>query len=990
MSSQNESMYTQYLAWYQGHRAKYGPQTAVLMQVGKFFEIYDRLNLFTNSTNTNIREIADLCSLNLSESKESDSVVKLFGGFPEQSLPKFERQLLDAGYTVVIVIQKKNIKGDVEERTVERISSPGIYENRYTTLSRSDTKDSFLLGLLLEPCGSNLVAGLTAVDIQTGMTWSTETVLSIVQGTPNIDDIEPFFLMHPPAEVVCWHATATEQEIRAWFRLDGATLVHMRREPVDRPPAEFVRSAFSMKTNLQPHVALGLERHPSAYKTVGATLKFIEDHIPSLLKKLRNNSVWIPEERVRLGNAALEQLNIIKNSNECLLFWLQKTFSVLGRRQLRERILTPISDVSVLEARFKRIAALGDVTNSEIEKNLRSVYDLSRLHRKLNLHVLSLIDVSHLLLTYRSIQALIQKFGGSANSMPNGKTVETWLDRLQAPWSLERISSAELELERTHPWTPGVYSDLDRYEADWKALIAEATEFAAKNSDPGAPINLVRGEHVQFEFVITRKRYEKMSNSSNFQYHSNSAKSSSGTLDSSEIRTLQHRAASLQRSWTQRQDEIWLQIQEEWSIACEELVGGKFISDYISEWVANLDVEFALARISKEFGFAIPQFINSSDSSVEIQGLRHPIIERIHTQSPYVRHNITLGLAGDEVSTANSGLLIYGTNASGKSSLMKALGIAVLCAQTGIPVAANSMKISPYKSIFTRILGNDNMWAALSSFAVEMTEFRSILKYANKNSLILGDELCSGTETQSATAIVSAGIQILAKRGAQFLFATHLHEISELEEVRRLNGVKFAHLGIEYNSATKQIVYKRTLEAGPGSSLYGLEVCQGLDMDAEFLALAANSRKFLTSRYNSQVLVRNCAICKSTTDLETHHIQHQATAVNGFVDAATQIHRASNLTVLCGNCHTRHHSGQIQIQGWRDTSTGRELVWQHVTPTVPVPRNEIEFDRFIEVRDRLRILLSKKTKEREIIYLLSAEYGTVTVTEVRNWKKRLI
>ena len=163
MSAQNESMYAQYLAWYQGHRAKYGPQTAVLMQVGKFFEIYDRLNLTDNSTNTNIREIADLCSLNLSESRESDTSIKLFGGFPEQSLPKFERQLLDAGYTVVIVVQKKNSRGDVEERTVERISSPGIYENRYSALSRiPDTRDSCLLGILLEPNDDkSVVVGLT-------------------------------------------------------------------------------------------------------------------------------------------------------------------------------------------------------------------------------------------------------------------------------------------------------------------------------------------------------------------------------------------------------------------------------------------------------------------------------------------------------------------------------------------------------------------------------------------------------------------------------------------------------------------------------------------------------------------------------------------------------------------------------------------------------------------------------------------------------------
>ena len=992
MSAQNESMYAQYLAWYQGHRAKYGPQTAVLMQVGKFFEIYDRLNLTDNSTNTNIREIADLCSLNLSENRESDTSIKLFGGFPEQSLPKFERQLLDAGYTVVIVVQKKNSRGDVEERTVERISSPGIYENRYSALSRiPDTRDSCLLGILLEPNDEkSLVVGLTAVDIQTGRTWSTETVMPFLQGTPNIDTIEPFFLLHPPAEIVCWSATASESDIRTWFRCGNSVLIHICRDAVQRPVAEFIREAFTMKTNLQPHVALGLERLPHAYRCVGSTLKFIEDHIPSLLKKLRMTSIWIPENRVRLGNAALEQLSIVKNSDECLLFWLQKTYTAIGRRALRERLLTPISDIRELRRRFDRIVFLGTIQNHdfELEKNLRSIYDLSRLHRKLHLNTLSITDVSHLLLTYRSIQQLCTKFSSSQLKIHSEKEVGAWLVRLQKPWSLERIISAELDLERTHPWIHGIYPDLDRYETEWKAVVSDARALAVKFSDPGAPINVVAGEHSLIEFTITKRRYEKMSTSAHFQFHPSSSKSSNGTLDSVDIKSIQKRAIDIHRAWNSRQDEIWIQIQEEWSSACDEIVGGEAVSETITRWVANLDVEFALARIAHEFNFVIPQFTEGAQSQIEVTGLRHPIIERINTATPYVRHDISLGTDNGTVSSAETGLLIYGTNASGKSSLMKALGIAVLCAQTGVPVAATSMKLCPYTGIFTRILGNDNLWASLSSFAVEMTEFRSILKYADSRSLVLGDELCSGTETQSATAIVSAGIQILARRGAQFLFATHLHEISELEEIRQIGRVKFAHLGIEYSAATKQIVYKRTLEAGSGSSLYGLEVCYGLDMDTEFLELATKSRKTLTSRYNSAVPVRRCEVCRSQNDLETHHIQHQETARNGFVEPGTPVHRASNLTVLCDTCHKDHHAGRLVIQGWRDTSSGRELVWTKSPVIASSPSKPT--DRYPLIKDRLKILLSSNCKEKEIIMQLTKELGDiVTVSEIRAWKRRL-
>jgi DNA mismatch repair protein MutS len=174
-----DSMFNQYLAWYQRYRPKYGQNTAVLMQVGKFYEIYDRYDIVKNTTHTNIREIADLCSLNLSEGIVDENTMKLCGGFPEQSLPKFERQLLDAGYTVVIIVQKKKSDGSVEERTVERISSPGIYENRYTSISRvNDTNDRCLVGILLDKNDQrSYYVGLTAVDLQTGNTWSTECTM---------------------------------------------------------------------------------------------------------------------------------------------------------------------------------------------------------------------------------------------------------------------------------------------------------------------------------------------------------------------------------------------------------------------------------------------------------------------------------------------------------------------------------------------------------------------------------------------------------------------------------------------------------------------------------------------------------------------------------------------------------------------------------------------------------------------------------------------
>jgi DNA mismatch repair protein MutS len=302
---------------------------------------------------------------------------------------------------------------------------------------------------------------------------------------------------------------------------------------------------------------------------------------------------------------------------------------------------------------------------------------------------------------------------------------------------------------------------------------------------------------------------------------------------------------------------------------------------------------------------------------VDVTGLRHPILERL-TKVPYVSHSLALK-SGKE---STVGVLLYGMNASGKSSLMKALGLCVLLAQAGFPVPATGMRLAPFTAIFTRILGNDNLWAGLSSFAVEMTEFREILQFADERSLVLGDELCSGTESLSATALVAAGIETLAGRGTKFVFATHLHELATLIP----SGIKAMHLKVHYDAATDQLIYDRRLEPGSGSALYGLEVCRALDLPVAYLDRATTIRKQLAgwvaphrSTYSADCVVDRCAVCGSECkDLEVHHIQHQADGGDN---------KSSNLVCLCTKCHDDHHGGRLVIEGWKETATGRILSW---------------------------------------------------------------
>jgi DNA mismatch repair protein MutS len=308
-------------------------------------------------------------------------------------------------------------------------------------------------------------------------------------------------------------------------------------------------------------------------------------------------------------------------------------------------------------------------------------------------------------------------------------------------------------------------------------------------------------------------------------------------------------------------------------------------------------------------------------SFVQATGLRHCLIERINEDECYVTNDITLN--GD-------GVLLYGTNAVGKTSLIRAIGVAVIMAQAGFYVPASSFTYRPYRAIMTRILGNDNLFKGLSTFVVEMSELRVILRMANANTLVLGDELCSGTEMDSAISIFVAGLQHLYRAGASFIFATHLHEIAGYSEIREMSPrLRLAHMRVFYDKSRDTLVYDRKLQEGAGESMYGLEVCKSLHLPDDFLENANTIRvKYrgvstktptasilddsVPSRYNAAKLRRLCELCQKTRGTEVHHLQHQESAdANDFIGHIHKNHPA-NLATVCEDCHREIHTTGVE------------------------------------------------------------------------------
>jgi DNA mismatch repair protein MutS len=341
-------------------------------------------------------------------------------------------------------------------------------------------------------------------------------------------------------------------------------------------------------------------------------------------------------------------------------------------------------------------------------------------------------------------------------------------------------------------------------------------------------------------------------------------------------------------------------------------------------FVSAVDMIQNRCYVARKYRYCRPEIASAETgmgtgtaSFVRAAGLRHCLIERINEDECYVTNDVALD--GD-------GMLLYGTNAVGKTSLIRAIGVAVIMAQAGFYVPASGFVYRPYRAIMTRILGNDNLFKGLSTFVVEMSELRVILRMADMHTLVLGDELCSGTEMDSAISIFVAGLQHLYRAGASFIFATHLHEIAGYSEIQDMAPrLRLAHMRVFYDKSRDTLVYDRKLQEGAGESMYGLEVCKSLHLPDDFLENANQIRvKYrgvstktptasiledsVQSRYNAAKLRRLCELCEKARGTEVHHLQHQESAdADQFIGHIHKNHPA-NLASICEDCHRDIHT----------------------------------------------------------------------------------
>lgn len=929
------NMYEEYLTNYNEYKGKFG-KVAIFLMVGIFYEMYDVRNPETGESNTTFLELVDMLGLKVSVKKGEGpgGLDGLVAGIPDYTVHKWSGRLTSLGWTVVLIEQDKNSAGKVIKRSVKRILTPGSHVEAATSA------DLFLSFVTLSNLAGSLTApsiAATSIDLTTGHLHVFETQ---TQGTADAwtsNDLIQFMELYPPKEVL-WSVegsaafceSITNSKLKSILGCQQSTTFHKRSPlntgswciPSERE--EFLRKRCGLKTLLPTHVALHLVPGSKAETSLLSLLYALEELWPSMNLGTLLVYPWIPGSTLKLGENALVQLHMIvpqDTGKQDVLSLFDKCLTPMGHRGLRERLLKPSANYKQITDNLDKVEAWSKKPveyRLDVVKRLRSISDFHRVYRRIQQGSLTSTDLMGLDTSLKAAEWVL---------LQETESIDDILELRREIFKIFSIEKIYAPSEDISLFSSGIHPSIDILEGKiqseylqlqiWiqeraSSISVSAESFKIECKDKSLTIKAPRA------VVQTLKTSGKLPTNCAAVINKSYSYLESPTLDATFANLSRYRDA----------------LQKQQSNALVEQ--GAILSNLLfvpwmrlTDVLTQIDVNLTLARVGIDLGYVRPNILESFEGHVDIEGLRHPLLEAQDRKIPYVQHSIDLGVD-------KQGWLLYGLNASGKSSLMRATGLAVLLAQGGSFVPASKMSLSPFQSLHTRIINTDNLWMGLSSFAVEMSEMRDIFLQAGPKSLVLGDELCSGTETTSATALVAAGLKGLLKRGARFLFATHLHGLSQIETVSKDPRLRIRHLHVEYDSVKDRLVYHRTLRDGSGSSLYGLEVAKAMRIPDDILEDAIRFRKQLMgetdrgqsvgSSWNSSVVRIQCETCGATeaSNLEVHHIKERNTATKGRLEDGSDVHSAANLAVLCDTCHDSVHSGVLTVGPLTLTSDGPE------------------------------------------------------------------
>jgi DNA mismatch repair protein MutS len=893
------NLISQYLSIQTEYESKYGSDTIVFMEVGSFFEIYQVGKI------GKAKEISNILNIVLTKKNKSNPDITeanpYLAGVPTISLDKHINRIADQNKYTIIIVEQTTPPPQVT-REVTRIISPGTNTNTNTT------QNNFYINIVLEKVKKDFyLFSTTVIDVSTGEIYLEESHSTDDYKNKPIDSIRGIFIKYNPVEAqICLvdFDSADKLIIEKSIPTGCITRIIKYKYANVNQINSALEATFNLKQNITPIESFGLEKNQPSYNSLAVALKFIKDHNPLILKSLKPPIIISEDNGLSLFNDALMQLNIVDNSNSAnktgsVFDLLNNCATPMGSRLLKNRITNPINNNEMLASRYYEIQdIIKNQSQDEIKNILKQITDIDRAFS-------SIIRSTNQLYHYDKIKEIViftDNLITTTNSdspmvKNNCKDVVDFIVNSFG----DNISSIAIDLHIIK--TPRNKNSISLHQEQNKLneITNEINRYIKSFSlGNNVEISLGNNDKLGHFIEITNTQLKSFSNPKNHKVHRLSAKNRIFTTELSEL--------------SEKYNYLNLSVKDKMDKYIE-FVTNDFIDlaklkiPTISSFIAKIDVACNSAFLISEYNYSIPEILNNDSTSLSLTTLRHPIVERI-SPTKYVDNDISLS------SSKITGNILFGVNATGKSTILKATGVCIILAQSGIPVPCK-MKFTLLSRLFTRITTRDNILSNQSTFTQEMTELKIISDNIDDKSIVLADELSHGTETTSGVSILASTIDFLEKKGALFIFTTHLHQINKIKFIKNNPSIESKHLSVELKN--NKIVYKRKLLSGSGDPTYGIIVAKGIGVHKDIISKAIRVMNSISpddeiipefssdkNKYNVNKPTSPCEICgcKST---ETHHIAPQKI----FTKQSKLKNLTSNLMNVCESCHTAIHNKTI-------------------------------------------------------------------------------
>ena len=735
-------------------------------------------------------------------------------GVPYHAVEGYLSKLVSRGYRVAICEQvedPKQAKGIVK-REVIRIVTPGTNLN---TQVLDESKNNYLMSVV----HTTNAFGVSIVDVTTGDYYVTE----VDSERKLMDEIFKW----SPSEIIC-NDTFFVSGINIEALKNYNNLALSPLEPWYFDDELCVRA---LKEHFQVAAleGLGLKDYTIGIIAAGCIMQFLQETQKNSLSHITKLTPYTYEKYMLLDSSTVRNLELTETIREktkkgSLLWVLDKTRTAMGARLLRSFMEQPLIDYDMISGRLEAVGQLKDnmITREELREYLNPIYDLERLMSKISYKSANprdLVAFSSSLSMLPHIKFLLQGFEDMLL-----KEIYEELDPLQDIFDLISSSIAEeppLNVKEGGIIREGYNEEVDRLRKaktegkDWLMDLETKEREATGIKNLRIRYNRVFGYYLEvtnsYQNLVPAGWIRKQTLANAERY------------TTPELKDLEDIILGAEDKLFSLEYDLFSEIRDNISLEVKRI-------QQTAKAIARIDVFASLALVAEQNNYVKPEM--NTNGSLHIKNGRHPVVERMISHDMFVANDTLLDNKQNRVS------IITGPNMAGKSTYMRQTALIVLLAQIGSFVPADSAQIGIVDRIFTRVGASDDLASGQSTFMVEMTEVANILRNATKNSLLILDEIGRGTSTFDGLSIAWAVVEHISSSqilGAKTLFATHYHELTELEG--RLEGVNNYCIAVKEQG--EDIVFLRKIVKGGADKSYGIQVAKLAGVPASVLRRAS-------------------------------------------------------------------------------------------------------------------------------------------------------